>query len=467
MRGRRILLAALIFGCAIGPVTAHAQPAAPSPVIPDPLRVNGIGPQVPPLEQLQRWIAAVVPPPPLVAGDRPASGRVGATPDPDLLRRAVLPDDVGDRLLDEWPPDLAHYREGQIVATRNVTATAAPLVTVPVREVTQLKFRTDDASGGPSYATATLVIPAQPWTGPTTRPVLVNNLAIDGLGRRCTPGYTYAHGLSGDTDSDSLIPPTTQLALLRGYAVLLPDHEGPRMAYAEPYVAGHAVLDAIRAVRARFPAEFGTSHFALHGYSGGAIATRGAVALIASYAPELRTVIAGAALGGVPVDYRLLSRSMNANLASGVFFAATFGIGRERPQILARMNNLARWVAVSPLRNSCSSTFSIPGLLSLPIDVAADIPDPLDSALAADIFRVTGMRGMKSVVPLYIYNGDEEFWVPAAGARELYDDQCALGVRAVYRGVPGEHFIATATGYPGAMTWVDQRLRGIPAPDEC
>ncbi|WP_305781341.1 lipase family protein [Nocardia nova] len=483
MRIRHVLVTALLIGC--GPVagTAAAQPPIPLPALPlpaialpglpgpplapqdpDPARST---PPAPGLAQLQQWINVLVPPPPIPVADQAAAGETGVTADLARLQQAVMPSPVGDPLLDDWPADLAGLRPGDVIATRDVTATAAPLLVVPVRQALQVKYRTTDAHDAPSYATATLAIPAAPWTGPGSRPVLVNNLPIDALGRTCTPGYTLAHGFSGDTGTTDFVPPTTQLALLRGYAVLIPDHEGPRMAYAEPFVAGHAVLDAIRAMRGELPAEFGASRYAMHGYSGGAIATRGAVALIDSYAPELAPLIVGAALGGVPADYQILSQSMNANFASGVFLAATFGVGRERPEILARMNNLARWAALSPLKDTCAGVFAVPGVLSLPIDIAADTPDPLHSALAGDIYRVTRMQGMKSAVPLYVYNGEQEFWIPAAGAREFYRDQCSLGVAAVYRSVPGEHIIAAGLGYPEAMGWVDQRLQGVSAPSEC
>ena len=146
---------------------------------------------------------------------------------------------------------------------------------------------------------------------------------------------------------------------------------------------------------------------------------------------------------------------------------ALVDLARERPEILARMNHLAQWAAISPLKDSCGSVFGAAGLLMLPLDVGADIPDPLHSELADDIYRVTQMAGLKSAVPLYVYNGEQEFWIPAAGAREFYRQQCAMGVRAVYRSVPGEHLIAGGLGYPEAMSWVDQRLQGVPAPDEC
>ncbi|MFI6214159.1 lipase family protein [Nocardia brasiliensis] len=419
---------------------------------------------------LHELVDQVIPPPPIAAAPVEPSPVWEATgaPAPVLaLRAAVRPENVGDPIFDAWPANLADLALGEVIEARDVTATTAPLLVLPIQRAQLLKYRTTDANGNPSFATATLVVPAAAWPGPGPRPVVVNNLPIDALGRVCTPGYTLAHGLNSETSVTDFIPPTTHVAALRGYAVLIPDHEGPWMAYAEPVTAGHAVLDAIRAVRALLPDEFGASRFGLTGYSGGAIATHGAVKLIAGYAPELTDRIVGAALGGVPADYEILARSMNGNLASAVFMAAVFGIGRERPEILTRMNNLAQWVATSPLKNACGSTYGAIGVLMLPIDIAANIPDPLHSALATEIYRVTRMPGMRSATPLYIYNGEQEFWIPAEGARNLYREQCALGVPAVYRSVPGEHIIAAGLGYPEAMHWLDQRLQGRGAPDEC
>ncbi|MFI1462475.1 lipase family protein [Nocardia carnea] len=450
---------------------AAAQPPAPPglplpalPAFPPPVDTNDAL-----LPGVQQWIDRVIPPPPIAPTPQPIPQDETDSLAPGLaaLHQAVLPAPAGDPIFDRWPADLAGFAPGAVIEVRDVTASAAPLVVVPIRQAVLFKYRTTDAHGRPSFATATLVIPAAASPVPGARPVMVNNLPIDALGRRCTPGYTLAHGLSVDSAVTDFIPPTTHLAALRGYAVLIPDHEGPLMAYAEPYVAGHAVLDAVRAVRGWRPAEFGASRFAMTGYSGGAIATHGAVKLIESYAPDLAPSLAGAALGGVPADYEILSRSMDGNLASGVFMAAVFGIARERPELLARMNHLAQWVATSPIKDQCISVFALPGVLHLPIDIVANIADPLRSALAHDIYVVTRMAGIASATPLYIYNGEQEFWIPAEGARNLYREQCALGVTAIYRSVPGEHLIAAGLGYPEAMIWLDERLRGIPAHSEC
>lgn len=449
----------MVLGPGAGP--GFAQPALPTP---NPGPPPGIS-----LPDFQKWIDEVVPHPALApaAPDSPLVDTADLTPELAALRSAAMPAAIGDPFVDDWPDGLDALDNGAIVETRDITAFAGGEMVLPVRQVLQLKYRTSDSQDKPSYAIASLVLPAGDWTGPGERPIVVNNLPIDALGRKCNPSYTLTHGITRAAELTGYLQPTTQLALARGYGVLITDHEGPRMAYAEPVVAGHAILDAIRAVRNQYPDELSDSRFGMIGYSGGAIATNGAVKLMDSYAPELDNLVVGAAMGGVPADFSLLAHSMNANLASGVFMGAVFGIGRERPEILAAMNNLAQWVATSSINSECSETFATPGALLLPIDVLSNIPDPLDSPLAHQIYSVTRMDGMKSAVPLYIFNGDQEFWVPAVGAENLYNEQCALGVRAVYRHVLGEHFIAAFTGYPESLAWLDQRLQGIPAPDEC
>ncbi len=211
-------------------------------------------------------------------------GLVGSVvPEPDLapppletLHQESLPSPIGEAFFDYFPPGLPGMANGELVEVRDVTPVAKNLLLGPVREVKQIKVKTTDASGAPTFATATLVIPAGVWPGPGPRPVLVNNVPINSLGRACTPSHTMANGITPSTNFVELVRPVTAKAEERGYAVLIPDHEGPSMAYGEPYAAGHAILDTIRGMRNAFPAEFGTSKIAMMGYSGGAIATHGA-----------------------------------------------------------------------------------------------------------------------------------------------------------------------------------------------
>ncbi|MEV0293717.1 lipase family protein [Nocardia sp. NPDC050710] len=414
--------------------------------------------------ELQQWIDTNVPPPTIPPAASPPSRNL--TPELAALWQAVRSTPSGDPIFDVWPSDLGRFAPGQIVEWRDVTATSAPLVVVPIQRAMLLKFRTTDALGAPSFGTATLVIPAAEWTGPGGRPVLVNALPINSLGLSCTPSYAMAHGLHSKFNAGDLFPPTTWSSVSRGFAVLIPDHEGPWMSYAEPNVAGHVVLDSIRAVR-NSSNEFTGSRFAVGGYSGGAIASYAAAMLVAEYAPELNGVLVGASMGGLAADYRTVARQFNGSSASGILLVVSLAMGREYPEILTYMNNLAQWVATSSVKDSCGETNGPLGVVGIPIEVAATVADPLGTDLAERIFRRTDLTNRRSAVPLYIYHGVHDFWIPLEGAIDIYRAQCARGVPVTFRTLGGEHIIALFSGFPGSIDWLDQRLRGVPAPNDC
>ncbi|GAB10369.1 putative lipase [Gordonia araii NBRC 100433] len=420
-------------------------------------------------KEVPEAVNGVIPPPPFPRLKRiPQRAKTpGFSHRMQELREAVLPDPTGDPFFDRWAPDLAKRKPGELLARRDVTWPAGLLVTAPISRATQVKFATRDAVGRPSFGTATILVPRDEWRGKGQRPILVNNLPIDSLGAACTAGMTLAHGMSIATGFTDFFPPTTQLALARGYTVIVPDHQGPRQSYAEPVVAGHIILDSLRAAANLNTTKFGKSRIAMTGYSGGAIATNGAAKLIGSYAPELAPRMVGAALGGVPADFQILVGSMNANLATGLFHAATLGIARERPEILTMANHAAQWFATSPLKNVCVIPAGMAGQTFMPMQVFSNDPDPFHSPVAYKIYRVTKMADKKAQVPLYIYNGTYEWWIPAAGARNLYRSQCRLGANAAYREVFGEHGLAAVVGYPEAVMWLDARLQGQPARNEC
>ncbi|WP_084161158.1 lipase family protein [Nocardia sp. BMG51109] len=422
-------------------------------------------PSAPAPSEFQRWIDRTVPALPFPAAPSPPTADL--PPELAAVWRGVLPLPTGDPAFDAWPAGLDRLAPGDLVEWRDVTATTAPLAVVPIRRALLLKFRTTAASGVPSFGTATLVIPAAAWTGPGGRPVLTNALPINALGARCTPSYALAHGIHDKFNTGDLFPPTTWWGLSRGYAVLVPDHEGPWMSYAEPAVAGHVVLDAIRAVRAVSPAEFADSRFAVTGYSGGAIASYATAMLLGDYAPELSGVLAGAAAGGLVTDYRALAHKFNGNIASGILLAVSLAMAREHPELLATMNHLAQWVAASPVKDTCGDTNGPLGVIGIPIEIATNTADPLDSPAADRVLRQADLRDRTAGAPLLIYHGAHDFWLPIEGPRELYRQQCARGVPAVFRPEPGEHLLGALAGFPEVVDWLDARLRGVSAPTEC
>ncbi|MGW1743994.1 lipase family protein, partial [Nocardia sp. NPDC001965] len=337
-------------------------------------------------------------------------------------------------------------------------------VEAPIARALLIKFRSTSALGAPSFGTATFLVPAVAWPGPGPRPVKVDTMPINALGLRCTPGYTIAHG-ARDNNGINVFLPGVAAALGKGQAVLIPDHEGPLASYAEPTVAGQMTLDSIRAVRSL--SEFTGSRFAVSGYSGGSIAAYATTMLLGEYAPELADVLVGAAVGGLVTDYGAVARVFNGRSASGILLSVSLALAREHPEMLKYMNNLAQWVATSPLRDICGEADGPLGAVGIPIDVVANIDHPLDSGIARDIERLTNLTDRKSATPLYIYHGAHDFWIPIEGPQQLYRRQCSLDVPSVFRTVPGEHVSAMIIGASGATDWIDAVLRGDPAPTEC
>ncbi|MEU2013872.1 lipase family protein [Nocardia sp. NPDC019302] len=416
---------------------------------------------------LQEWIDNTIPAPQL-APAAPTAPQQPADDQQAALWKAILSSPTGDPIFDAWPEDLAESHPGQLIETRDVTATAATLMAVPIQRALLLKFRSTSASGAPSFGTATLITPVTTWTGPGPRPVEVNALPVNSLGAHCTPGFQMSHGILEKPNTDlAVFMPSVWWALGQGHAVLLPDHEGPLMAYAEPNVAGHVVLDSIRATRSVETDKFRDSRFVVSGYSGGAIASYATAMLLEEYAPELADVVVGVASGGVVTDNRGVAHRFNGNISSGILLSVSLALAREHPEMLQYMNNLAQWVATSPLRNICGEADGPLGAVGIPIEVAANIARPLESDIAEEITRLMNLTDRESATPLYIYHGAHDFWIPIQGPLQMYRQQCGLGVPAVFRTVPGEHVSAMIIGAGGATDWIDAVLRGEQAPNEC
>lgn len=386
-------------------------------------------------------------------------------PPTDQRLEAILPSPSGDAFFDAPAVDadaLAAATPGEELSRRDVTAMAAPIVNAAISRATQFQFRTTSANGTPTFGTATLLEPpdagTEPGDGLEGNPLLVYNSAIDSLGRRCTPGYSYANGdlAAGVSPIRRLMesfPPMIADAIRSGTAVLVPDHQGPSMAYADPVTAGHTILDASRAgpmSRA--------NRLVYTGYSGGAIASLGAGKLATEYAPEVAERLEGVAVGGVPADFETLMTSMNGNLAVGLLGAATLGVSRAHPEMLDLITDEGVQIA-SAVKDTCMDEVSLAGATLADIDRIAT-PGALESPTAEKIYDLARMSDRAIPAPLYIYHGRDEFWVPLGPVRELADQQRDLGVPVTLREVPGEHFLAMFTGYPETKEWIQEALRG-------
>lgn len=106
----------------------------------------------------------------------------------------------------------------------------------------------------------------------------------------------------------------------RNWIVIVPDYESSTDAFGAGKQSGQAVLDGIRAFLSSsiLPSTMAKPKVALWGYSGGALASGWAASIQGDYAPELESVLVGAAIGGTPVDLRAIAYHTNGGIAAGL-----------------------------------------------------------------------------------------------------------------------------------------------------
>ncbi|MGU3436139.1 lipase family protein [Actinomycetes bacterium M1A6_2h] len=380
--------------------------------------------------------------------DRLLAGRLPVNP-PDDPYQSILPTPIGNDDFFLTPPGIDDLAPGEVIR-RRVTRGLVPR---PRTVLHQFMVRSTDARGFPAGVTASLLIPKRPWTGSGPRPVVAHNVAIDSLGATSTPSYRLVHGVGAD------LPPVMPLWLARGYAVLIADHQGPRMSYSEGTMAGHAVLDAIRGMKV-VAEELADSPVVAYGYSGGAIATTWTAQLQPTYAPDV--TLAGAVAGGTPTDFSLLLDTMNGTIAAGLLGAASMGLAREHPEMVELFGPkallLASWVkdmSVLPL--------ALGGLLRMRLEDLTNEPDPFDSAIARRVIEANRPGASAPAAPVAFFHGSAskligDRYIPEAGVTTLIDEWRTQGADVHYEPVVGDHFIGAMTGLPFVMRWTAERF---------
>jgi len=358
---------------------------------------------------------------------------------------AILPTPIAKTGFYAPAGDLAVCGNGDIQRAERVS----PRLPMPGAHVHRFMVRSTDTAGKAVPVTATLIEPRRPWRGPGPRPVVVRNQPINALGLTAAPSYRIAHGVYVD------VPPLLPLLLARNYAVVLPDHEGPRMAYSAGRMAAHAVLDSVRGMRTLRP-ELAESPMVMDGYSGGAIATVWAAQEQPTYAPELR--FRGAIAGGTPTDYALLYRSMNGALGSGLFAAAVIGQAREYPEMVELFGDFAFYVATL-IKDLPQSPLAAAGVARIDLGRIAAVADPVESEIAQAVIVDNKPGAAAPTMPILLYHGSRDRmlgdqFVPEQGARELVATWRTRGATVDYLPVPGEHLIAAGWAIPAVLRWM-------------
>lgn len=372
------------------------------------------------------------------------------------------------------PDDVVDAAEpGEIIAARPVNVANLGLIPLNV-DAWQLSFRSNNSRDEAIPAVATVLKPRGESSRP--RPLLSYQIAEDSLGNYCASSYVLQQGsipwpLTGAVTGGGQFL-EVQAALAQGWAVVVPDHQGPNSSFAVGPLAGRITLDGIRAAENFDPLglDAGATPVGLLGYSGGSIATGHAAELRRTYAPELNIV--GAAEGGIVADVGALVDNANNALGSGIVASGIIGVSREDPVMAdfvdRHINPLGRALFAAK-DNLCvawnSSIFPFLNLKGL-----FDTPgDPLLEPEAQGVMARLKMGQHVPDVPMYMYQSNPDWLVPVGPVDRLVDTYCAdPNASVVYtRDHFSEHLTLDVIALPAALLWLRDRFAGVPSQHGC
>nr|WP_254190262.1 lipase family protein [Nocardia noduli] len=364
----------------------------------------------------------------------------------------------------------ADLEPGQLIAARQVNLANLSLLPVNI-DAWQLSYRSTDTRGEPIAAVATVI---KPRGDMPDRPLLSYQIAEDSTGNYCMPSYQLQMGSIPAPLTGSILVAAqfleVQAALAQGWAVVVPDHQGPDSAYAAGPLAGRITLDGIRAAQDFAPMGLpgDSTRVGLMGYSGGAIATGHTAELKRSYAPELNIV--GAAEGGIPADLSAALKLANRNLSSGLIMAGVVGVSREYPalrEFLERHSTPLGRFMLAAKDQLCASYQS--ALFPFGDNLGMLDADPFSDPGVVETLAKTRMGQQVPDMPMFMFQANMDWLIPVGPVNTLVDTYCADPTARVryIRDHFSEHLTLDPIGAPSALLWLRDRFAGVPVAQGC
>jgi len=364
------------------------------------------------------------------------------------------------------PAHLADVAPGTVLASRRVEVRAFELP-VPA-DAWQLKYRTSDRSGRPTVTVTTLLVPRSPWTKGGARPLVSYQTAEDGVSTRCAPSYALTAGAGGGLTGSYSESPIMVSALLKGWAVSVPDYEGMRSQFLVAATEAKGVLDGLRASRRFRPAGLARSRIAMWGYSGGAFATANAAQLQARYAPELP--VRAVSLGGLLGSVRATIDAFDGSIAGGAIPMGMHGFARAYPGLRIRDRLNASGQEKYDAEAADCIFDAAPRYPFLKVSQIEASPNMLDRPEIAAMLRSNSPlhRPGAPTAPVYEYHTRFDEFAPIGPARATLRKYCAAGVPVEYaEKLLGEHLTEIGLGVPGALNFLSRRFAGQAPRNQC
>jgi hypothetical protein len=348
----------------------------------------------------------------------------------------------------------------------------------------QLLYRAQNQLGEPTVNVTSVL---KPLLTIGTPQVIAYQSFYDSLSPNDEPSYAISGGLSLTGAIPQVESALIGPSLLAGRTIVIADTEGEKADFAAGPEYGTNTLDSLKAAIAS-PATglSSTKKIAMIGYSGGAIATEWAAELAPTYAPTINSKLVGATMGGVLVDPAHNLHYVDGSLSwAGVMPMAIIGVSRAfhidlTPYLSAYGKQVYAKLEKASIVNVLAQ---YPGLTWTQL-AKPEYPTPESIPVYVHTVNqlIMGTRGTPTT-PLQISQGalgelegtagnkpgiGEGDGVMIAGdVRTLAREFCNKGTKVQYSQYLLGHIGTAVPWIAEAMTWMNNRFLGLPAPQNC
>ncbi|KAI8625337.1 lipase 5 [Xylariaceae sp. FL1651] len=367
---------------------------------------------------------------------------------------------------DPWysaPAGFDSYPPGAILRVRQAPSNVSSLLN-NTSGAYQILYRSTDTRYRPSWAVTTIFFPTKTSrTDRGTRVLVSYQIPYNTINVDESPSY----GLSTLYGEDYMA--NVRKGLSRGWAMSVPDFEGPLASFTAGPQAGHAVLDSIRAILSfnKFEGP-GEIRYALWGYSGGALASNSAAELQASYAPDLD--FAGIAIGGVPSNFTQICYNVTGSPAAAIVPQALLGVTSQYPEardyLVSKLykegpyNATVFLAAQNMTNNENALTFAGQNIFDYFTNGEGIFGAPEMVRVLGNNWHM-GYHGIPQM-PVFAYKAIADELTSITYTDDHIDRLCRVGANVLYqRNTVGMHEAEYFAVSPKALEWLGQVLDGI------
>jgi hypothetical protein len=377
---------------------------------------------------------------------------------------------------------LGEITPGTVLKTRTLSYHVVGLPT-PVPAI-QLLYRANNELGEPTVNVTSVL---KPLLSIGTPQVIAYQSFYDSLNPVDEPSYAISGGLTLGGAIPQVESALIGPSLLAGRTVVIADTEGEKADFAAGPEYGTNTLDSLKAAIAS-PATglSSTKKIAMIGYSGGAIATEWAAELAPTYAPQINSKLVGATMGGVLVDPAHNLHYIDGSLSwAGVMPMAIIGVSRAfHIDLTPYLSAYGKQVYGELEKAAIGEVLAqYPGLTWTQL-AKPEYPTPESIPVYVHTVNqlIMGTRGTPTT-PLQISQGalgelegtagnkpgiGEGDGVMIAGdVRSLARQYCNKGTKVQYSQYLLGHIGTAVPWIAEAMTWMNNRFLGLPAPQNC